>query len=213
MSSVLITASILAADLGHLQSEVESIEGLVDWIQADVMDGHFVPNLTFGAPIIRCLKTNLPFDIHLMVSNPADRLEEFLRLGVQHITFHAEAIRETEARRALIDAIHAGGAGAGIALNPQTPVPVIDDVVLDVDLVLVMSVQPGFAGQSFQPAVLEKVRQLRAAHPGLMIQMDGGIDASTAPRCIQAGATNLVSASHIFGAADRAVAVAALRSL
>ncbi len=207
---ILITPSILSADLGRLQEEVDSIKD-ADWIQVDVMDGHFVPNLTFGAPVIRGLKTSLPMDIHLMVTNPADRVKEFLAAGAKHITFHAEAVATTADRRALIAAIRAGKATAGIAINPDTPVSAIDDVVNDIDLVLVMSVQPGFSGQKFRKDVLEKVTALRGSHPDLMIQMDGGIDDQTAPACIAAGADNLVSASYLFGASDRSRAIATLR--
>lgn len=208
---IVVTASILSADLGRLQEEVDAIAQCVDAIQVDVMDGHFVPNLTFGAPVIKCLRTRLPLDIHLMVTNPEDRIAEFLDVRASHITFHAEAVRGTEHRRALIRTIRAGGATAGIAINPDTPVSVIDDVVSDVDLALVMSVQPGFSKQAFRPEVLEKVRVLRASHPALPIQMDGGIDGKTSAQCRAAGATNLVSASYVFGARDRAAAAASLR--
>ncbi len=208
---ILIAPSILSADLGKLQQEIESIEPHADWIQVDVMDGHFVPNLTFGAPVMRCVKTTLPLDIHLMVTNPADRVKEFLEIGARNITFHAEAVASTEARRAIVEAIHLEKATAGIALNPDTPVEAIDDVLDAVDLVLVMSVFPGFSGQSFIADVLDKVRVLRQRKPDLMIQMDGGIDADTAARCREAGADNLVSASFIFKAADRAQAIAQLR--
>jgi ribulose-phosphate 3-epimerase len=208
---ILISPSILSADLAHLQADVDGLAGHADWIQADVMDGHFVPNLTFGAPVLKCLKTGLPLDIHLMVTNPADRVEEFLKLGVKNITFHAEAVLETAARRKLIAAIRAGGATAGIAINPPTPASAIDDVIDTVDLVLVMSVNPGFSSQKFIPDVLQKVEAIRKARPGLMIQMDGGIDEETAKLCREAGATNLVSASYIFKAKDRAAAIASLR--
>ena len=210
---IFITPSILAADLGHLQDDVASIENVADWLQVDVMDGHFVPNLSFGAPVIASLKTKLPIDIHLMVSNPADRVAEFLKLHVANITFHAEAVTGTAQRKALIAAIRAGGATAGIALSPDTPVAAIDDVLDDIDLVLVMSVHPGFSGQKFLPQVLDKVRTLRARKPSLMIQMDGGIDAKTAALCRGAGANNLVAASAIFGAKDRAAAIASLRGV
>ncbi len=208
---MLITASILSADLGRLQEEVDSLKGIADWIQVDVMDGHFVKNLTFGAPVLRCIKTSLPLDIHLMVSNPADRVQEFLEAGAKHITFHSEAVTDPAARKALIAGIKAGGATAGIALNPDTAIEEIDDVVESVDMVLVMSVVPGFSGQSFIEHVLEKVRALRDRYPKLMIQMDGGIDAKTAPLCRKAGADNLVSASFLFKAKDRAAAAASLR--
>lgn len=209
---MIIAASILAADFCRLQDEIDSIAGHADWIQADVMDGHFVPNLSFGAPVLKGIKTTLPVDVHFMVTNPADRIAEFLAIGVKHITFHAEAVTDTKARRALIKAIRDGGATAGIALNPETPVSAIDDVVQDIDLVLVMSVHPGFAGQKFLPEVLEKVRELRKNHPPLMIQMDGGIDAQSAKLAREAGADNLVAASAIFSAKDRASAIAQLRA-
>lgn len=209
---IIIAPSILSADLGHLQSEVDSIKS-ADWIQVDVMDGHFVPNLSFGAPVVKCIATDLPLDIHLMVQNPEDRIEEFLRLNVKNITFHAEAVPETDTRRALIQAIRDGGATAGIAINPDTSLDAIHDVVEDVDLVLVMSVQPGFGGQKFIHSVLDKVAMLRADYPDLMIQMDGGIDAQTAKLCIESGANNLVSGNFIFSAADKTAAINSLRGL
>lgn len=208
---VLIAPSILSADLGHLQDEVASIERDVDWLQIDVMDGHFVPNLSFGAPVVQCIRTKLPLDIHLMVNNPADRIAEFLQLGVAHITFHAEAVEDTDMRGALVQVIHKGGATAGIALKPSTPLSAIDDIIDDVDLVLIMSVEPGFGGQAFMPDVLSKVRELRSLYPQLMIQMDGGINAETALQCTEAGADNLVAGSFIFKAKDRGAAIHSLR--
>ena len=210
-SHCLIAPSILSADLSHLQNDVDTGSS-ADWIQVDVMDGHFVPNLSFGAPVMKNVQTNLPLDIHLMVENPADRIDEFLAIGVHHITFHAEAVDSTEERNALIQRIREGGATAGIAINPDTPLAVVDDVIGDIDLLLVMSVHPGFGGQSFIADVLEKVSAARQAHPDLMIQMDGGVDDATASQCIEAGANNLVSGSFIFGADDRAAAIASLRS-
>jgi ribulose-phosphate 3-epimerase len=209
---ILIAPSILSADLGHLQNDVASIENAADWLQVDVMDGHFVPNLSFGAPVVKCIQTKLPLDIHLMVSNPADRIEEFLALNVSHITFHAEAVTDSEERRALISGIHEEGATAGIALKPATPVSDINDVIDDIDLVLIMSVEPGFGGQAFMPEVLEKVKEIRAAHPNLMIQMDGGINAETAKQCIEAGANNLVAGSFVFKAKNREETIRSLRA-
>lgn len=209
--SVLITPSILAADFGHLQTEIESVEPYADALQADVMDGHFVPNLSFGAPVIRSLKTRLPWDIHLMVENPKDRIQEFLQCGAKTITFHAEAIENFAERLSLIKAIQSGGARAGIALNPSTPLSSIDDVLDILDMVLLMTVHPGFAGQKFCPEVLEKIHTLHKKFPTRMIQVDGGINAKTAAQCRDAGATNLVAASAIFSASDRGKAIAALR--
>lgn len=207
----LITPSILSADFGRLQDEVASVEQYADWLQLDVMDGHFVPNLSFGAPVAKWIKTLLPLDVHLMVTNPADRIAEFQAIGAKHITFHAEAVPTTEARKALMKAIRKTGATVGIALNPETPVSAIDDVVGEVDMVLVMSVHPGFGGQIFIPSVLTKIAELRRAHPTLMIQIDGGIDTVSAKQVREAGANNLVAGSTIFSASDRAKTIAELR--
>lgn len=212
-SHIIIAPSILSADLGRLQEEVANIEDHADWIQIDVMDGHFVPNLSFGAPVTKWIKTKLLLDIHLMVENPADRIQEFLTIGAKHITFHAEAVKDTKSRVALIEAIREGGATAGIALNPETPLSAVDDVIDDVDLLLIMSVHPGFGGQDFITDVLDKVRAARERHSDLMIQMDGGIDDQTVGECIAAGANNFVSGSYIFESSDRAAAIATLRGV
>ncbi|MFH1670669.1 MAG: ribulose-phosphate 3-epimerase [Patescibacteria group bacterium] len=211
-TSVIITPSILAANLGKLQEEVENIEPFSDWIQIDVMDGQFVDNLSFGAPVIKNLETKLLIDVHLMVEDPQERVQEFLDAGAKNITFHAEAVQGTDARKALIQAIRDGGATAGIAINPETPLSEVEDVLGEVDLLLVMSVHPGFGGQEFIDDVLEKVSAAREKFPDLMIQMDGGVDDQTAPKCIIAGANNLVSGSFIFKSPDREAAIASLRS-
>ena len=208
---MIIAPSILAADFAHLQDEVDSIESSADWLQIDVMDGHFVPNLSFGAPVMQCIKTKLLLDVHLMVTNPADRIAEFLAAGARNISFHAEAVVETDKRRALIKAIRAGGATVGIALNPATPVSAIDDVFDHVDLFLIMSVQPGFGGQAFRQEVLEKVKEIRARKPNAMIQIDGGIDAKTCALAVAAGANNIVAGSYIFKQKDRRKAIESLR--
>ena len=210
-SKIIIAPSILAADFNNLSEEIKSIEPFADWIQIDVMDGHFVDNLSFGAPVVDDIDTKLKIDVHLMVENPADRVEEFLKAGAQHITFHAEAVKNSDQRKALIEAIKAGGATAGIAINPETDLSEIDDCVDQVDLLLVMSVHPGFGGQEFIDDVLVKVREARSKRPELMIQMDGGVDDKTAPKCIEAGANNLVSGSFIFGSENREQAIVSLR--
>ncbi len=208
-----IVPSILAADVDHLQAEIKSIEPYADGIQVDEMDGIFVPATHRFAPLLKNLRTTLPLDIHLMVMNPAERIAEFLALGAGHITFHAEVVPKTADRKALIRKIHEGNATAGIAINPETPVSVIDDVISDIDLALVMSVHPGFSGQKFLPEVLSKVREIHGAHPNLWIQIDGGIDSQNASLCREAGANNLVSATYVFSAADRAKAISTLRGI
>jgi ribulose-phosphate 3-epimerase len=211
---ILVTPSILSADLVHLQDEVDSVASAADWLQVDVMDGHFVPNLSLGAPVIKNLKTSLPLDIHLMVTNPADRIAEFQAIaGVAHITFHAEAVPETSARKSLLEAIRKGGQTAGIALNPDTSLDVIADVINDIDLLLIMSVHPGFGGQAFIESVLEKVKMARAAYPDLMIQIDGGINAQTALLARGAGANNLVAGQAIFGSSDRITSISSIRGV
>ncbi len=210
---ILITPSILSADFGHLQDEVDSVAPYADWLQVDVMDGHFVPSISFGAPVIRCITTALPLDIHLIVENPADRIADFIALHATNITFHAEAVPSTSARKELIEKIQAGGATAGIALNPETPLDRVGDVLGEIDLLLIMSVHPGFPGQQFIDHVLSQVQTARSAFPDLMIQMDGGIDAVTSKRCIAAGANNLVAGSFIFEAKDRKLAIDSLRNL
>lgn len=212
LQKVLIAPSILSADLSRLQEEVESVEPFADWLQIDVMDGRFVPNTAFPFSLAKTLHTTLPLDVHLMVERPEDSVREFLRLRPKNITFHAEAVKGAEARRALIEAIHQGGATAGIAINPETPLKDIDDVLGEADLLLVMSVHPGFGGQAFIPEVLSKVEEAHMRFPALMIQMDGGITDQTAPLCIHAGATNLVAGNFIFRAKDPAKAIASLRT-
>jgi ribulose-phosphate 3-epimerase len=210
MSDILITPSLLSANFQHLQDEVASVEPYADGLQFDVMDGHFVPNLSFGAPVAKWIQTNLPLDVHLMVSNPEDRIREFLDIGVAHITFHAEVTDATE-RRTLATVIRDAGCTAGIAINPDTPLDAVEDTLSEFDLLLVMSVYPGFGGQEFIHDVLLKVEEARSKYPDLQIQMDGGIDENTAPKCIAAGANNLVSGSFIFGSDNREEAIGRLR--
>ena len=215
---LIISPSILSANFQNLQSEVESVEPYADWLQVDVMDGHFVPNLSFGAPAIKNLKTKLPLDIHLMVSNPADRIDEFAKVGVKHITFHAEAVPNPGEQKHLIEIIRSKGCTAGIALNPDTSINTLDHLLLSsstpsppLDLVLCMTVNPGFGGQKFITDVLTKIKDLRSSHPNLMIQVDGGVDAETGKQCRDAGANNLVAGSYIFGTDDREGAIRSLR--
>lgn len=207
-NKVLISPSILSADFGRLNEEIASVAPFVDNLHVDVMDGHFVPNLTFGAPVVRCIKTPLPLLCHLMVEHPERYVEDFKKAGAACFIFHVETTKDP---LGLIAAVKAVGMKAGVSLNPETPISAVEGLVNDVDTVLVMSVHPGFGGQAFIPDALEKIARLRSLKPELDISVDGGINAETGPECIAAGATTLVAGSYIFGAADREAAVEKLR--
>jgi ribulose-phosphate 3-epimerase len=204
-----IAPSILSADFGSLNEDIKTVQPFVDLLHVDVMDGHFVPNLTFGAPVIRCIKTTLPLSCHLMIENPEKYIEDFVKAGAATITFHAETVSDMSV---LIKKIHALGVRAGVSVNPETDVKVIENVLNEVDEVLVMSVHPGFGGQKFIETALEKIKWLREKRSDLDIAVDGGIDDLTAPKVLQAGANILVSGSYIFKAADREAAINKLRS-
>ena len=214
--SIKVSASILSANFAHLQAEIDSVrEAGADMIHIDVMDRHFVPNLTFGAPVVKGLKTDLPFDIHLMVENPENYIEDFAgalpggrRPHGDVITVHVEVCKHLHR---VIQQIKAAGFKASVALNPATSLTLIEDIVDELDMVLLMTVNPGFSGQKFISSVLDKVRELRASFPDLDIEVDGGVDDKTASLCIGAGANVLVSASYLFGSPNRKMAVASLK--
>lgn len=205
---VKIAPSILSADFGKLNDEIASIEPYCDWIHVDVMDGHFVPNITFGAPVMKWIKSDIPLDVHLMIDNPEKYVEDFVKAGAASITVHQEV---TPHLHRLIQQIKDLGVRAAVSLNPSTPVNTLTDVINDLDMVLIMSVNPGFGGQEFIPQSLEKIKELRRMKPDLDIEVDGGINAETAKLCIEAGANILVSGSYIFKAKDRAKAIESLR--
>ncbi len=204
-----IAPSILSADFGRLNEDIKTVEADCDLLHVDVMDGHFVPNLTFGAPVVRCIKTKLPLSCHLMIRNPEDFLSDFVKAGAATITFHAEVVKD---KSALIKKIHRLGVRAGISVNPETSVSALTRVLDEVDEVLVMSVHPGFGGQKFIEGALEKIAWLRKMRPDLDIAVDGGIDDMTAAKVVQAGANILVSGSYIFNSKNRKKAIASLRS-
>jgi ribulose-phosphate 3-epimerase len=213
--TVRIAPSVLSADLGHLPEQIErAAAGGADWLHVDVMDGHFVPNLTFGAPIVRALRrlTNLPLDVHLMVERPERYLGEFADAGANVFTFHPEATVHVQRHLATIWQL---GMLAGLALNPSTPVALLEEVIDDVDLVLIMSVNPGYGGQSYIRQSTDKIRRTRAlidrrGSPAVL-EVDGGITTETIAEAWGAGADTFVAGTAVFGAPDPAHAVRELK--
>lgn len=210
----MISPSLLAADFGDLRREAENATRAgADMLHIDVMDGQFVPNISFGPQMLRMIAKSgidIPLDVHLMIAQPERYLHEYAEAA--YITVHAEACPHLHR---VLQQIRELGCKAGVALNPHTPVTVLDYLLPELDLVLIMSVNPGFGGQKFLPLALDKVRRLReisaVVRPELLIEVDGGVTAENAPALIEAGADVLVAGTAVFGKADYAAAIAAIR--
>jgi len=212
--TVLIAPSILNADFAHLADEVASVAG-ADWLHVDVMDNHFVPNLTLGLPVVQSLAkvTDLPLDCHLMIEDPNRWAVGYAEAGAHNVTVHAEAVADPIAMAA---DLHAAGARAGLSLKPGTPLEAWTDVLKHYDTLLVMTVEPGFGGQAFMADMMDKVRTARrlvdTGHLTVVVQVDGGISADTIEIAAEAGADCFVAGSAVYSAADPALAVARLRA-
>jgi len=210
-----IAPSVLSADLERLADQVHAVEAAgADWLHVDVMDGHFVPNLTFGAGMIAALRriSGLPLDVHLMVERPEGYIEPFADAGASAFTFHPEATRHVQRQ---LDAVKQRDMRAGLALNPGTPLAYAEEVIDDLDLLLIMTVNPGFGGQRYLPAATPKIARaaelLRARGSGATLEVDGGITNETIAAACRAGADTFVAGSAIFGATDPGAAVHELR--
>ena len=208
----MVLPSLLQCDFGDLKREISSLEDAgVKGLHLDVMDGVFVPNLTYGMPIVEGIRklTNLPLDVHLMIAEPSKYISQFVDAGADCLTIHQEIEEDHEE---VLKQIRDAGVGAGIAINPETPVEAVENALPLCDLLLVMSVQAGFGGQAFNPVALKKLQAVKAKHPDLLLEVDGGVNARTIADCSQAGATLLVVGSAIFGNANYRDALSQLAS-
>lgn len=213
MKHTIVAPSILSADFLRLGEAIQMVEeSEAEWVHCDIMDGHFVPNISYGIPIVKAVRpaTKKVVDCHLMIEHPELYVEAFAAAGADMITVHQEACVHLDRQ---VAQIHDLGCKAGVALNPATPVETLVDILHAVDMVLIMSVNPGFGGQKFIPRALDKVRRLRALAPDLLIQVDGGVNAETGAQLVAAGADVLVAGSYVFGAEEPKEAIHSLYTL
>ncbi len=210
MKHTIVAPSILSADFLRLGEAIHMVEeSEAEWVHCDIMDGHFVPNISYGIPVVKAVRpaTKKVVDCHLMIEHPELYVGAFADAGADMITVHQEACVHLDRQ---VAQIHDLGCKAGVALNPATPVETLVDILHAVDMVLIMSVNPGFGGQKFIPRALDKVRRLRALAPDLLIQVDGGVNAETGAQLVAAGADVLVAGSYVFGAAEPKEAIHSL---
>lgn len=210
MKHTIVAPSILSADFLRLGEAIHMVEeSEAEWVHCDIMDGHFVPNISYGIPVVKAVRpaTKKVVDCHLMIEHPELYVGAFADAGADMITVHQEACTHLDRQ---VAQIHDLGCKAGVALNPATPVETLVDILHAVDMVLIMSVNPGFGGQKFIPRALDKVRRLRSLAPDLLIQVDGGVNAETGAQLVAAGADVLVAGSYVFGAAEPKEAIHSL---
>lgn len=209
MKKIIVAPSILSADFKTLKEEITRVEQAgAEWLHFDVMDGHFVPNISFGVPVLKSIANchNMVNDVHIMISDPLKYAETFIKSGAKYLTFHYEACKDEKEILEVIDIIHKNGGKAGLSIKPNTDVKVLDSLVDKLDLILIMSVEPGFGGQSFIASALNKISYLRKMiddkHLNCLIEVDGGINGETGKLCVDAGVDVLVAGSYLFGHDD-----------